>query len=105
MPTYTFQGYKGRGAHRFTCPCCGKPNRVRTFTVEHTVNPFNKNPDGSIRTASEVSANAHNAARTERDQFAKEPLCATCENSLSWQELRALNDRRKAPNQDTEGSE
>jgi len=41
MPTYNFQGYKGRARMAFTCEHCGKPNRTRTFTAEHTVNPFN----------------------------------------------------------------
>lgn len=37
------------------CPSCGKKvTRRRTF--EHTVNPFNKNPDGTVRTYAEVLA-------------------------------------------------
>jgi hypothetical protein len=35
------------------CPACGKPvTRSRTF--QHTVNPFNKNPDGTVRTYEQV---------------------------------------------------
>jgi hypothetical protein len=96
MTLYIFNGYKGRAEHTFTCPSCGKANRKRSFTVEHTVNPFNKNPDGSVRTASEVSANARAAAKLERDQFATEPLCKACEDDLPYADGTALRKRRRA---------
>ena len=35
------------------CPVCGK-RVVRKATFEHTVNPFNKNKDGNIKSDSEV---------------------------------------------------
>lgn len=96
MTVYHFQAYKGRAEHRFTCPSCGKPNRVRSFTVEHTVNPFNKNDDGTIRTPSEVSRRAQQAAKQERDEFAHKPLCASCENTLPYAEARALREERQS---------
>lgn len=110
MPTYTFGGYRGSAKHRFTCPSCERPNRVRTFTIEHTVNPFNKNDDGSVKTAAEVSAGAYAEAKLRRDQFATEPLCGACEDSLAYAERTALGKRRKdapAPTKDSasDGSE
>lgn len=96
MPTYTFRGYPATFTHRFTCPCCGKPNRVRTFTVEHTVNPFNRNSDGTVKTSAEVQRDAAIEARKQRENFLKEPLCATCEKALPWAERRALEERRAA---------
>lgn len=43
------------------CPVCGKrTRRSRTFTF--TFNPRNKKPDGTIRTPSEVQAQAYEAA-------------------------------------------
>jgi hypothetical protein len=39
--------------HRGKCSVCGKPT-VRRRTFQHTVNPFNKNEDGSVRTRAEV---------------------------------------------------
>jgi hypothetical protein len=95
MTLYTFRGYKARAEHRFTCPVCMKPNRLRTFTVEHTVNPFNTNEDGSVKTASEVQASASRAAKLERDQFATAPMCATCENALPYPSLKALREQRR----------
>ena len=94
LTTYTFQGYKGRAEHRFTCPSCGKQNRVRTFTEEHRVNPFNKNPDGTVRTPTEVRANAYAAAKQARDKFATAPLCATCENVLDYEGRKAIRAER-----------
>jgi hypothetical protein len=94
--TYTFAGHKGRATHTFTCPNCGKPNRTRTFTQEHTVNPFNKNPDGSVKTSLEVMRSAKAAAVKERDQFAKAPLCSTCENGLPYADLKAIRELRRS---------
>ncbi len=55
--TYT-TSFPELSAHRTRtgrCPVCGKTTRrSRTFTM--TVNPFNKNPDGSVRTRDEVRA-------------------------------------------------
>jgi hypothetical protein len=49
----TFEEIPARARRRGKCPTCGKPVvRSRTFTM--TVNPFNKNPDGSVRTRREV---------------------------------------------------
>ena len=96
MTAYTFRGIKGRAEHRFTCPSCVKTNRVRTFTSEKTVNPFNVNHDGSVKTPAEVSKSAAAAARAERDRFITEPLCATCENALDYAARMALYKRRRA---------
>lgn len=90
MATYTFAAYKGRAEHRFDCPSCGKPKRLRAFTVEHTVNPFNKNDDGSLKRPSDVIRDAQKAAVKLRDQFATRPLCAACENALPYVERRTL---------------
>jgi len=35
------------------CPVCGK-RVVRKKTFENTVNPWNKNPDGTVRTPEQV---------------------------------------------------
>lgn len=45
------------------CPVCGKPVR-RTKRFEHTVNPFNLNADGSVKTAREVYLDAKAEAST-----------------------------------------
>lgn len=96
MTTYTFRGYKGHASHRFTCTVCGKANRTRKFTVEHTVNPFNKDENGVPKQASQVQRDASAAAKRQRDEFAKEPVCASCDNSMSYTDRVAIRDRRRA---------
>jgi len=40
------------------CPVCGG-RTTRTKKFVHTVNPYNKNPDGSIKSLQEVFADVH----------------------------------------------
>ena len=40
------------------CPVCGKTVR-RQRTFQQTINPFNRNPDGTVKTYDEVLAAAH----------------------------------------------
>jgi len=55
MPTYTYQEVSHREQRRVPCSGCGKKlTRTRTFT--NTLSPFNKNPDGTVRTYAEVLA-------------------------------------------------
>lgn len=94
MTTYTFQVCAAQTSATFDCPRCGKKKRKRTFRHECTVNPFNKNEDGTIKSPSEVRQQSRAAAELERTEFLREPLCATCEKPLSWEERGALRDRR-----------
>lgn len=92
----TFQGFKGHVECRFDCPACGGKRRKRSFITEHTVNPFNTNPDGLPKSASQVSREAQAAARLERDQFLTSPLCRRCEDALSYLGRRDLAETRRA---------
>lgn len=57
------------------CGHCAKPRR-RTLSVTHTVNPFNQNPDGSVRTHEQVV----DCLRADLDALhRKTVLCTTCE--------------------------
>jgi hypothetical protein len=55
MYTYTtqFTPVRARREVTGTCPVCGKTSK-RSRTFEHTINPFNKNPDGTVKSASQV---------------------------------------------------
>lgn len=75
ITTLNFRGYKGSASYSCTCGTCGKTLK-RTVTVEHTVNPMNKNEDGSVKTAAEVSASAYAAARAQAAE--KEGSVETC---------------------------
>lgn len=90
-----FQSYPAVAEATFDCPKCGKLKRKRTFRAECTVNPFNVNDDGSVKTPGQVRLQSSAEAGRERDQFMREPLCATCENALSYSDRRALSKRRR----------
>lgn len=55
MTVYRFQEVKRRRKVKVVCRCCMKP-LVRTLSVSHTINPFNKNADGIPKGYEEVSA-------------------------------------------------
>lgn len=55
MPTLTFHGPSRRVTRKGACPACGKPaSRSQVFSA--SVNPYNKRPDGTPKTWSEVAA-------------------------------------------------
>lgn len=95
----TFQTYPAWETTTFTCPGCGKSKRKRTFRHECTLNPFNKNADGSICSPNEVRAQSAAAARLELQQFLREPLCLECEDALSYTDYKALSERRRKTQQ------
>lgn len=55
MTTHTFQPIGAYRVKTGKCPICGKTTK-RSKRFEHTVNPFNRNPDGTVCTVDEVRA-------------------------------------------------
>ena len=51
--TVTYDKFTARRRKSGKCPGCGK-RVTRSYTAEMTMSPFNKNPDGTVRTAAEV---------------------------------------------------
>lgn len=66
--TETYWRITAKATRRARCPGCGKAT-TRSRTFEMTVSPFNKNPDGTVRTPSEVAA----AVRAEADAWQPDP--------------------------------
>jgi len=91
-----FPAYVRSASCTFKCLACQKEKRKRTFRVEHTVNPFNVNPDGTSKPASQVSQEAQDEATRQRDEFLVYPLCRGCEDARSWSEMKSIATRRKA---------
>lgn len=55
---------------------CGK-RRVRSTTIENTINPFNKNKNGEIKSYEEVEADVQREAK----EWCNEPItCDKCKN-------------------------
>lgn len=53
MPTYRFEEVTHRATKRVPCDGCGKTlSRTRTFM--QTLNPFNKNIDGTVKTRQDI---------------------------------------------------
>ena len=75
MTIYRFEEVKRTASKSAKCVDCGKRVR-RQKTVIHTINPFNKNPDGSVRNYDEVAA----CVSAELNEWRAEPArCAACE--------------------------
>lgn len=54
--TDTYEQVTARAERKGRCPGCGRVVR-RSMTFTNTISPFNKNPDGSVRTPAQVQAN------------------------------------------------
>lgn len=74
MSTYRFDGPRMQVAKNLPCPKCGKRMR-RQRTFQHTVNPFNKRPDGTPKTWDEVLDDVRAEAVAWRDQPETHPAC------------------------------
>ena len=53
MSTHVFASISRRAVRTGECRVCHKKGR-RATTITNTVNPFNKNPDGTVRTRVDV---------------------------------------------------
>lgn len=72
MPTYRFREVKTQAKRSFVCDACGKRKRLQqTFSM--TINPYNQNPDGTVRTPAEVQA----AVAAKADAW-QPTTCASC---------------------------
>jgi len=74
--TTRYQELAAQATRRGRCPRCNKPvTRTRTFTM--TISPFNKNPDGTVRTPAEVRAavNAKAAAWQPEEELFRHAKC------------------------------
>ncbi len=72
-----------RGSASYTCPCrvCGKTLN-RKAVEEKTVNPFNKNEDGSEKSRAQVTHDAYRAAEAAALKLQDVPdICQWCEEA------------------------
>ena len=52
---YVYEQVTQQATKNLPCPSCGKKVR-RSTTISNTVNPFNKNAEGEVRSRAEVRA-------------------------------------------------
>jgi len=65
------------------CQKCSK-RRSRTVSAGMTVNPFNKNPDGTVRTRSEIYNAVNEKLRVSTDKMKENFICKSCFDALPW---------------------
>jgi gamma-glutamyl phosphate reductase len=81
MPTYIFEEARVSLPYKVICSGCGK-KLIRKAVVTHTVNPFNKNADGSVKNYREVHAGARAAAQAIVDAKNNTAIiCGKCEGN------------------------
>jgi hypothetical protein len=56
---------------------CGK-RFTRTISAYQTVNPWNKNPDGSVKTRAQVQASVADELKATTRMFHRSALCTVC---------------------------
>lgn len=80
----TYETIKFTRVIKGTCLKCGKTKRQVTIVSEQTINPFNKNKAGKVKTRDEIMAecevNLQKLTIRWRDKF----ICKTCFNKLPW---------------------
>lgn len=77
----TYRGVKGDAAYTATCGHCNKTVN-RKAVVEHTVNPFNTNVAGEIKSVAEVRSDAYEAAKLEAASLQGTIItCRDCEDA------------------------
>ncbi len=77
--THRFQEVSRQQRVSVKCMGCGK-DRVRTVTVTHTINPFNRNDAGEIRSPEEVRQRVvAELAERVKETAGSKIICRTCE--------------------------
>jgi uncharacterized metal-binding protein YceD (DUF177 family) len=74
VTTHRFTEVKVRASKVLPCSRCARSVR-RSTTITHTINPFNKNADGTVKTYTEVRADVDREAATWK---AEPVVCAGC---------------------------
>ena len=80
MSVYRYDEVSATGYRKGICPICGKRGQ-RQKTITNTVNPFNRNMDGTVRTPAEVRAVVTAKAKAgEGEPF----MHASCEDRQTY---------------------
>lgn len=71
--TTRFEVVKRQVAKPFVCQACGRKGRKQT-TLRQTINPFNRNADGTLKTFSDI----HAELQIDAAAWAPEPIHEGC---------------------------
>lgn len=75
MPTYTFERVTRPVSKTVPCRGCGKKLK-RSTTLGQTINPFNRNEDGTVKTYDQIVAELREQAATWHP---RNDICPTCD--------------------------
>ena len=75
MTRYVFEEVKHKDTKTNVCIKCGKKNR-RSKTFYQTINPYNKNREGFVKSRAEIMVELCKEARVWREEHC---LCVGCE--------------------------
>ncbi len=79
-----FQEIKSKKVLNGICKIC-KKKRTRTISEEQTVNPFNKNEDGTIKNYYEVNTSVKEELNKRIEKFQEEGfVCKNCKKFLGY---------------------
>jgi hypothetical protein len=78
--TYHFDEISRSRLVRAKCKKCGKRFQ-RTFTESQTVNPYNRNTEGYVKSQIEIAKECADKVSIGADEFSKYPLCSNCRES------------------------
>ncbi len=77
----TFRGIRASASYKCSCSECGK-QLTRQATAEHTVNPYNKDADGNIKSPQQVREDAQKAANQKaKDKSGMTVVCRKCQET------------------------
>lgn len=77
--TIRFQEFSQLATKNLPCPSCSKKVRRQT-TLTMTLSPYNKNPDGTVRSARQI----REALLEQAQQWSAEPvMCTPCTEAVS----------------------
>ena len=80
---YAFEEIKRSQKITKICQVCGK-KRTRTITESMTINPFNKDKNGNVRTKNEVYDAVDDKLQESLLIMAKNFICKSCQDELPW---------------------
>ena len=84
MTTINFEEVKLKKILNGVCKNCGK-KRTRTIDECQTINPFNKNTDGTTKSRFEVGQSVRKNLAERVDRFIKEGfICRSCKEFLGY---------------------
>ena len=73
----TFERIEQKRSVTYTCTKCGK-KKTKVVSYSETINPFNKDKDGNVKSRWEVEESVANGIKNAIDKFKSTSCCSKC---------------------------